>query len=162
MARLRFAPAALALCLAPLAAGCEIAEPFEGPGYVLGDGLVDPKPDGTYVVAATHLVVDPDARAEFEAQVGRVLDVLEASDGYVGRSLRRQTVGDEYWTLTVWESEDAMYAFVGSDVHVEAMSRAAEFGRAGEVVRWEAPAARIPPSWDEVLERLQTDGRSAY
>jgi quinol monooxygenase YgiN len=54
-------------------------------------------------------------------------------------------------TLTVWESEAAMRAFVTSKPHIEAMRAAGKMTASSSFAHWETDHI---PDWQEAFERL--------
>ena len=63
-----------------------------------------------------------------------------------------------FWTVTVWETEDAMRAFRASGDHRLVMPKLQDWCDEAAVGHWEQPDAAIPAA-DEVLRRMQTVGR---
>ena len=150
------------MVLMAMGAGCEIAAPFAGPGWSDEGPTIG---EGPYFVAATHLVLpedDAETQEVFSEAMGNITDVLDAQPGLVGYSLRQKLFGRDNWTVTVCASEADAVAWVSSDVHVDAMVAMADRAEAGETTHWEAEASELPPTWDDVMERLGTSGRSAY
>lgn len=141
-----------------LAAACshevEVA-PFEGPGWDASTGLVAPQEE--YLVALTHLRVTnlPGPGKKFGEHADAVATWLfeNEPEGWVGVSFRN--IGKlDWWTMTIWESEEAELAFVTSDVHAAAMADLDTVAR-GAVSRslW-VTADEVPPDWDVALEWL--------
>ncbi|MEU0334138.1 DUF3291 domain-containing protein [Streptomyces sp. NPDC006193] len=80
-------------------------------------------------------------------QVGR-------APGAYGATLRAQPLRRTFWTLSAWESADALKAFAGSGAH-----RPTSRGLAGEMLdvafaTWRASADQLPVSWEEAVRRL--------
>ena len=64
----------------------------------------------------------------------------------------------EHWTHTIWESEEALEAFIRAEPHRSAIPRLAEWNRGDTAfVRWEAPDARH--RWSEVRRRLASPSK---
>jgi hypothetical protein len=63
-----------------------------------------------------------------------------------------------FWTVTVWESEQAMKAFRGTAPHAKVMPRLVEWCDEASSAHW-APADASVPSWTEAYEHLVADGR---
>ena len=77
--------------------------------------------------------------------------------GFVGGSVcpdRRLT----FWTMTVWESEEAMHAYRLSGPHHAAMPKFAAWCDEASVVHWRQPG-RSTPSWSEAADRMRSHGR---
>lgn len=149
---------------AGLVSGCELAQPFEGPGFVLGEGLTTDAP-GPFMASSTVLVVDDGEgdQAAFDGHMAKITEALKTQEGLVGKSLAIGSSG--YRTLSVWESEEAMFGWVTAEVHIDAMVDMADKTKGGQVVAWPMDRAELeagPPSWDDAKARLDDDGRSAY
>ena len=85
------------------------------------------------------------------------LQQARATAGFRGGSVcpdRRLT----FWTLTVWESEDAMRAYMLSGAHRAAMPKFAEWCDEASVVHWEQSGAAAP-SWPQAADRMRQAGR---
>jgi GNAT superfamily N-acetyltransferase len=65
-----------------------------------------------------------------------------------------------FWTLTVWESEQAMKRFRGSGAHSQVMNRLVEWCDEAAYAHW-VPAAADIPDWLEAYERLVAEGRKS-
>jgi Domain of unknown function (DUF3291) len=63
-----------------------------------------------------------------------------------------------FWTLTAWESEQAMKAFRGSGVHARVMPRLSEWCSEASYTHWTPTEETLPP-WDDAYERLVAEGR---
>ncbi len=130
-----------------------IGAPFAGPGYDPMVGLTG-TPQSTYVAHTTQVMVRPGAEADFEAAVGQILGQLATTEGLVGFSLAIEPGCGFARTLGVWESEQAMYAFVGTGAHAVAMSQTPILTLTGRTTHWEIEAAEIPLAWDLALARI--------
>ena len=173
MRRLTASVASIALAVS-VSAGCEIlspngdvAQPFQGPGFT-EDGLTATVPEsGVFVVGATRLVVaDGDEPIElFNERMNAIGAALDAGPpGLVGYSTRQNLFSrDGYRTVSVWESQDALWAFVLGDAHFAAIEDADRIGAEGsKVVQFTLPPEELPPRWDMVIEKTDTDGHIAY
>ncbi|MEQ1502256.1 MAG: hypothetical protein ABMB14_08490 [Myxococcota bacterium] len=149
-------------------AGCGTPEPevqaFAGPGWDDATAaLVAPQDE--YLVGITHLRVInwPGPGKRFGEHAEAVANYLydEEPEGWVGASFRN--VGKlEWWTLTVWESEEAQTAFVLGDVHAAAMADLSDVAKGAESRSLWVPAADIPPDWDTALDWLADDTDFAF
>jgi heme-degrading monooxygenase HmoA len=147
-------------------AGCALEMPFEGPGYVLGEGLVG-EPRDSYIAATTDLILgdDPGAQAAFDTHVAAMKEAIIDQPGFVGMSLGTVIFGNSQRTLTVWESEEAMLAWVVSDTHIAAMEAFAADGMAdpaSKVAQWTLTADEMPPTWAQAREHIEAEGREVY
>lgn len=158
--------AALAILSILATAACELAEPFQGPGFDPGKGLTTDA-EGPFVVATTRLVLTPDdseAQSVFDAQMTKLNAALETQPGFIGHSLSVKLFdpAEGYRTLSVWEDEEAMLAWVVGDAHLEAMGATAEHVEAGQTATWTITREEMPPSWEDAKAHLDEHGREAY
>jgi heme-degrading monooxygenase HmoA len=135
------------IAFAGLLAGCTIATPFRSAAPAA------PGPDRV-VLVLTHAVVEPVRRAAFDEHTRRVLESLPGQPGLLGYSVRRQVLGNEAWTMTVWRDEAARARFVASDVHRAAIAAGAPALRSVRFLRIEIAAAELPLSWSRALALL--------
>jgi hypothetical protein len=77
--------------------------------------------------------------------------------GFLGGRLLVDS-GLTFWTLTGWESEQAMKAFRGAGAHARVMPRLAEWCNEAAYAHWVQTGDTVP-TWDEAYERLAADGR---
>ncbi|MEM9487756.1 MAG: antibiotic biosynthesis monooxygenase family protein [Myxococcota bacterium] len=132
--------------------GCTVARPFSGPGLsALSDS--DTAPD-TVIVALTHAVVDTAIRGDFDDHTMRVAEALDGFDGFIGYSIRKELLGDEAWTMTVWADRDALDRFVESPIHQRAIAAGESALRQARFHTFEVAATEIPLSWDRALAIL--------
>lgn len=139
--------------LAPiLLAGCAISQPFSGPGW---DGELITDAEGPFVTAVTHTRAAKGAGKEFDRHVDAVLDQMEEQPGFIGGSLRGRIIGREAWTMTVWEDEASLGAFVGGGAHLEAMVDASSVVDGVWSVTYSVTREEMPPSWSHALDELE-------
>ena len=82
---------------------------------------------------------------------------VERSPGFLcGRLLVDSAL--TFWTLTTWESEQAMKRFRGAGAHAQVMGRLVEWCDEAAYAHW-SPAAAPVPEWHEAYERLVAEGR---
>jgi hypothetical protein len=63
-----------------------------------------------------------------------------------------------FWTLTAWESEQAMKGFRGTKVHAKVMPRLAEWCDEAAYAHWIAKDATLP-DWLNAYEHLVSEGK---
>jgi hypothetical protein len=63
-----------------------------------------------------------------------------------------------YWTITAWESEEAMREFRSADAHRSAMPKLLNFCDEASVVHWNQDDPELP-TWEESHRRMKTGGR---
>jgi heme-degrading monooxygenase HmoA len=79
---------------------------------------------------------------------------LKESKGLIGYSFLAHFLQGRFWTLSVWEDENALMEFVRSRAHRQTMSGLR--GHLGETkfVKWNIYGSPVPPTWEESLKRL--------
>ena len=83
----------------------------------------------------------------------RITRQLQGSAGLIGYSLYTELVAGRFWTLSVWEDEAALQAFVHAAPHVETMRNLIPHMGPTRFVRWTVVGTGIPISWDDALKR---------
>lgn len=63
-----------------------------------------------------------------------------------------------FWTLTAWEDQSAMRAFMASGSHKTAMPKLMHWCDEASVGHWQQETATLP-GWDEAHRRMVTEGR---
>ena len=63
-----------------------------------------------------------------------------------------------FWTMTVWDSEESMRAFMTSGAHRAAMPRLLDWCDEASVVHWRQPQPDLS-SWAEAYRRMRLEGR---
>ncbi len=63
-----------------------------------------------------------------------------------------------FWTMTLWQDQSAMRAYMSSGAHLKAMPRLLHWGDEASVVHWTQENATAP-GWQEAYERMRTQGR---
>jgi heme-degrading monooxygenase HmoA len=63
-----------------------------------------------------------------------------------------------YWTLTAWDSLEAMRAYMTAGAHRKAMPKLTNWCDEASVVHWQSDGQQIP-DWREAAERMQRQGR---
>jgi heme-degrading monooxygenase HmoA len=141
-----------------LEADIEYGMPLTGPGVDPATGkLVAPPPAG-YVASTTYLALKSDAasNARFQELVGPVISDLQHQPGLRALQVSNSKECTTARTLTVWQDEAAMLAFVSGSAHAAASAGIAEISRGGSaVVHWHAMTLD-QASWSYAAERLST------
>lgn len=70
----------------------------------------------------------------------------------------RRRAKNAFWTLTVWESETAMRAYMNSGSHRQAMPKLAQWCDEASVVHWQQDNMELP-TWQEAEQRMVQAGR---
>lgn len=133
-----------------------ISKPLVGPGFDPARGGVLGALQPTYVVHTTQLFLDPERIAEFQAIADPVSVQLDQTEGLLAYSYAGDQGCGEASTLAIWESEAAMYRFVSSGAHAQAMARADEVGLAGRVAHWTVTGAEANAiDWEVARARIR-------
>ena len=81
----------------------------------------------------------------------------KASPGFrAGRTLLDK--GLVFWTLTLWDSPEAMRAYRDNDRHGAVMPKLIDWCCEASVAQWEADAL---PSWSDAHQRMTAQGRAS-
>lgn len=124
--------------------------PLSGPGVDAETGELAP---GTYHVSSTYLAVIPDQMQRALDLGGAVIGSLQSAQGLVAFSIAGSQSCVALRTLTVWESEEDMVAFVVSAPHATAMQATPEISRGtGNTIAWEGDETTA--TWEEGAARL--------
>ena len=88
---------------------------------------------------------------------GEIQNQLSQTSGVIGYSLRAQLVRRQFWTLSVWDDEQALTAFVGTSPHARVIQDLR--GRFGQTafVRWSVKGAAVPLNWEDAVVRIEQD-----
>ena len=87
----------------------------------------------------------------------RNLAQVKAAPGFRGGSLLADR-GWAFWTLTAWDSLEAMRAYMTTGPHRAAMPRFVGWCDEGSVVHWEQEGDALP-AWAEADRRMRSEGR---
>ena len=113
-----------------------------------------PDPDREYLVLLSELPLKRfrDLGA-FLLYTWRIQRQLRRMPGVLGYSLRAHILERRFWTLSVWEGEDALRQFVIENPHGYVVT--ALQGKKGRTrfVRWSLRGSELPPHWQDALTR---------
>lgn len=85
---------------------------------------------------------------------GAVSDQLANTPGLIGFSFRAKFLRHRFWTLSAWEDERALMAFVREAPHLDAMKVLQPHMSEPSFVRWTVRGAELPLRWDDALRRM--------
>lgn len=90
---------------------------------------------------------------QFVRHADRVRDQLATTPGVIGYSFNADPFRKRFWTLSVWETEGALRAFVGGGFHAQVMGLLD--GEMGETrfTRWTVSGKDLPLSWKDAFTR---------
>jgi len=113
-----------------------------------------PDDDREYLVLLTEL---PLRRfrdlSGFMGHTFRIISQLKSTSGVLGYSFLGRFFQRRFWTLSVWEDEAALKAFVRQTPHLTAMKAMQGKMAKTRFIRWRIRGSEYPPIWSEVLSR---------
>lgn len=125
-----------------------VIQPLSGPGIDPATGeLLAPLQDG-YVLHTTQILVKPEKLEEFLALNVPIFEQLMQTEGLLGFALAQEPNCGFSRTMGVWESEAAMFAFVASGAHAQAMAKTTEVSITGRTTAWSVTADELPLTWE--------------
>jgi heme-degrading monooxygenase HmoA len=132
------------------------AQPFSGPGYDAEAGAILAPVQETYLASSTLIAVKADEASmkSFLQITAPMIGQLPEQDGLVGFTVGLSSKCRYGRTITVWKTEEAMMAFVGSDAHLAAMAQGPSVSEGGVVTSWEATAAEVPVTWEVARQKV--------
>ena len=83
----------------------------------------------------------------------RIQGQLRRTPGLLGYSLRAHIRQLQFWTLSVWEGEEALQQFVVEDPHRHVMLALRGKMEETHFARWHMRGAELPPRWPDALAR---------
>ncbi|MFF8014110.1 DUF3291 domain-containing protein [Streptomyces sp. NPDC007929] len=91
---------------------------------------------------------------KFLAGTPAVWRQVRSSPGAYGATLRAKPLQRTFWTLSAWESKDALHAFARAGTHGPSSRGLAPQMRDSSFTTWQASSEDLPISWSEALRRL--------
>ena len=88
-----------------------------------------------------------------QRQTGKIRAQLAGTRGLVGYSFRVKLLSHRFWTLSIWEDERALLAFVGKDPHRATMGTLQPYMAETAFTRWTIDGSKVPPPWDDAMQR---------
>jgi heme-degrading monooxygenase HmoA len=79
---------------------------------------------------------------------------LAAAQGLLGHSVLARPFSKRFWTLSAWENEAALRAFVQHPPHVRLMAALTPHMGETKFVRWMVKGSQLPLRWDDALRRF--------
>ena len=89
----------------------------------------------------------------FVRQASRITQQLKRSAGVIGYSLNSRPFNAQFRTLSMWDDEAALQAFVHEAPHSDTMRMMIPHMGQTRFVRWTVRGADLPVRWDEALRR---------
>lgn len=114
--------------------------------------------DQTYVAVATDLIAET-VRSFPRMFVGaqRTGKQMTAAPGCVGFASQAQPLARRYRSISLWESEEALAAFVHSGAHGELVRTMSAEVASFRSVHWVTEGSEGRPTWRDAGRRLAAD-----
>jgi len=87
---------------------------------------------------------------------GAISRQLEGTHGLIGFTFRAKIFARKFYTLSVWEDEQALMDFVRTRPHVDTMSALSPHMAEPKFVRWTVKGSEVPPTWDRAMAVLRS------
>ncbi len=114
-----------------------------------------PSPDREYLALISYLPLKSFWKIpKFLLYTRGVETQLKESRGLIGYSLLACILQGRFWTLSVWEDEDALMEFVRAGAHRQTMVGLRGHLGKTKFVKWNIPGSAVPPTLEESLKRL--------
>jgi hypothetical protein len=108
-----------------------------------------------YLVMASHLPLKRvTSTLRFFRGVSVIRKQLSAADGLIGYTLRAKPLARGYWTLSVWQDETALRAFMRTSPHAGLVTSLRPLMGPTRFTTWKISAADGRPNLAEALQRL--------
>ncbi len=133
------------------------ARPLSGANFDVTQGgfLMEPA-QSTFVAHTTQIYVRPDGEDEFFQRSGELFGVLAETPGLVAWTVGTSETCGVARTMGIWESEEALYAFVAGDVHAQAMARTTALSFTGKTTHFDVSKEEAEAlSWDGMRAELE-------
>lgn len=85
------------------------------------------------------------------------LSQAKRAPGNLKTTTRRQA-NHVFWTLTAWNDEESMRAYMTSGAHRQAMPKLAQWCDEASTVHWQQDSPELP-TWQDAEHRLVQNGR---
>lgn len=144
------------LALTTWLTGCAVGGPFRKTTLAREGGL---PPDQPILVVLSAVEHRPGMRREFFKDTKAVLATMPEQPGLLGYAVRFELFGNKAWTMSAWQDEASMRAFVRSPAHRDAVCRS---GRTAQNIRFaslEMPLRALPMGWSDARKLLDAEPR---
>ncbi|MFD9130621.1 putative quinol monooxygenase [Kitasatospora sp. NPDC059571] len=117
--------------------------------------VASPRAGSRAVVMASRLVVRSPAdlprflRASLAAR-----RQARTAPGALGLSIAVQPLRRTFWTVSAWESREALRGYAAAEPHRGIMAALRPAAAESVFTLWEVPAEELPIPWDEARQRL--------
>ncbi len=119
--------------------------------------LAKPNAGKEYLAILTYLPVKYYRTVPSVAKYSQLVAAqLAEAPGVITYSMASKPWAKQFWTLSVWEDEAALMAFVFSGAHRDTMPRFHKDMGATKFIRWNVLGADVPVSWEVALEKADS------
>jgi heme-degrading monooxygenase HmoA len=113
-------------------------------------------PDHECVIMASRLPLTRYRQIPaFLAATMKIRRQLTSAEGLVGYTLDAKLLRKTFWTLSAWQSRQALDAFSNANPHRARIERIRSHMRPTTFVFWTANAADLPPAWADARRRIE-------
>lgn len=126
-------------------------------------GFGAPSAEREYVALLSYLPLKSIWRVPaFMIYTGRIMKQLASAEGLTGYSLLARPFAKKFWTLSAWESDAALHAFVHNPPHQRIMAALAPHMETTKFIRWKVKGAVLPLKWEAALAKFDAtiEGKS--
>ncbi|KAA3643410.1 MAG: hypothetical protein DWQ07_23135 [Chloroflexi bacterium] len=121
--------------------------------------------DKEYILVATSGLQAPPLNMAMSDEIieltNQVVGQLRDADGCMGYALHNSFMPYSEWTVSIWESDDAVNQFFRTGTHLAVIKKLGELIQANfKHARWLMDGSELPPAWEQILEEL--DQKDAY
>ncbi|GHB25556.1 DUF3291 domain-containing protein [Streptomyces chryseus] len=85
---------------------------------------------------------------------------VRSAPGAYGASLIARPTQRVFYTLSAWESREALYAYARAEPHRGIMTGLRATMRVSTFTFWEVPATELPIGWDDAKRRIADQARN--
>lgn len=115
-----------------------------------------PEPDAEFIGLLTELPLSRyRAIPKFLRMTRQIQSQLADSEGLVAYALRTDVPRRKFWTVSIWESEEALRTFVRENPHGEIMVALRDEMGETRFDRFAVSGKEVPPTIDEAFKRAR-------
>lgn len=115
-----------------------------------------PEDDREYTAMLSYLPLNKwRAMPKFFKYTSQIRRQLADSEGLIGYSLDANLLSRNFWTLSVWEDEEALRRFVQRTPHSRVMVDLLPDMGQTEFFSFKVDGSSIPPDWQDAKRRMR-------
>jgi quinol monooxygenase YgiN len=113
----------------------------------------------TVVLVLTKIEIDTKQRKAFDQHTRRVIRHMSKQPGLLGFSARRELIGPNGWTISIWKDDASRAQFMRTAVHREAIKASLPAIIRVTSKRIDVAPQELPKNWREAIALMdQPDG----